>query len=263
MPAIQMACYYVQTQAWSPAKTNIALVKEASKSPSTAAFRICTSAHSQCLQGQAREQATPAGKRAVRATINQLREVSEASVGPPRVPQSTANISATSFQAAPVSQAMERSGQGLQGAVSSIKRALAAQNRARSERSPGRKLLSAARSGRQGRHLSGAAGPQSSSLPQLRAAMMGPGGMRTNALLESGTSTHSAHSMQASRVAMRSIGEAQQQAFRGRSRNVGPTSGLSGVKRSSRAWEVSPVSNQQQETRLARLLPTEMVALCP
>lgn len=223
-----MACSSVQTQAWSPAKTNIQLVREASKCPSMAAIRMCTSAPGQRPDGQVPEQATPAGKRAVRATISQLREVTQASHGPLRVPQSKSNVPAASTQAAPVSQARERSGRSPQGAVPGNQPAPAPQTRAGSERSPGKKVSPAARAARPARHVSGGAGSQSSGLPHLRAAMMGPVGMRTNALLETGTSTHSAHSMQASRVAMRSIGEAQQQASRGRSRNVAPTHGLAG-----------------------------------
>lgn len=210
----------VQTQAWSPAKTNIALVRDPAKHPAGAAISIaCTAAPGQAAElasqraaaadisgpaqpassqsKQSPKQATPAGKRAVHATISQLHKVSHTGRTSMKPPQRTA-MSTHRESAVPSQAAVERSGRVTRG------------------RTP----AAAAGAARRGRHA-GRAMP-SQQMPHLQAAMWGPG-LRTNALLESGGSMGSGNSMQASRIAMQSIGEAQRAASRDRSRSVAST----------------------------------------
>ncbi len=235
-----------QAQAWGPAKTNIAVVRGTAKHPAGGAIRIaCTSApgqaakvasqraastdksalskpkyhqagqapeqttpgkhiaaadnsaQSQLKSCQAPEQAIPAGKRDLSATISQLREVSQAGKTGLKSPQSAIPI-ARRQSAVPAQTALERS-----------------------KRTPGERALVSADMAKRGCQADSGMGLPGLQMPHLKAAMMGPGSVRTNALiLESGTSMGSTLSMQASRVAMRSIGEAQRDASRDRSRSV-------------------------------------------
>ncbi len=215
----------VQTQAWSPAKSKIAIVKGPSKHPKGAAISIaCTAAPSQaaelasqravaadmsasaqpasCQDKQPVKQANPAGKRAVHAAISQLHEVSQTGKTSLKPPQSTGT---TDYRpsAVPTRTAVERSG-----------------------RVPRTRNSAAGADAAKRRCPAGGAMP-GQQMPHLLAAMLGPG-LRTNALLESGNSMGSVHSMQASRIAMQSIGEAQRAASRDRSRSAASTRPLAG-----------------------------------
>ena len=143
---------------------------------------------------QSPKEATPAGKRAVHATMSQLYKVSQAGRTSQKSPQSNAT-STHRGSAVPSQTAGGGSGRVAGG------------------RSP-------ADAARRGRHA-GRAMPRQQ-MPHLQAAMWGPG-LRTNALLESGGSMGSGQSMQASRIAMQCIGEAQRPASRDRSRSVAST----------------------------------------
>ncbi len=210
----------MQTQAWSPAKTNVVIVKGTAKHPAGAAISIaCTAAPGQaaelacqravaadvsalaepvsCQDKQPPKQATPAGKRAVHATISQLHEVSQTGRTSLKPPQSIATT-AHRQSAVPTQTAAERPGRIL-GARSTAVGADAGKRRRPAGRAmPGQQM------------------------PHLQAAMLGPG-LRTNALLESGGSMGSVQSMQARRIAMQSIEEAQRAASRDRSRSAAST----------------------------------------
>ena len=221
----------VQTQAWSPAKTSIALVRSVAKHPIGVAISIaCTAAPGQaaelasqrvaaadtsaprqpatCQDKQPRKQATPAGKRAVHATVNQLHVVSQAGRTSLKSPQSAAP-NAVRQPAVPAQTAVGRSG-----------------------RLPGGRSTAGADAAQRRCHAGRAM--QGQGMPHLQAAMLGPG-LRTNALLESGGSMGSGQSMQCSRVAMQSIGEAQRAASQDRSRSVASTRAPAGMRRSCSA----------------------------
>ena len=201
----------MQTHPWSPAKTNIAIVRSPAKAVGGATIRVSrtpalprvagladqrTTTDSgsalghpaQNLGSEAAQQATPAGKRAVRAAISQLREVSQV---PPkgRIPAYSPPL--------PDAGALPR--------------------RERHVRGPGHGHLAGAGLTRRGRQLDSKLASPGRRLPHLRAVMMDTS-VRTNALLlETGGSAGSGLSMQGSRVAMRSIGEAQRAASTERS----------------------------------------------
>ena len=201
----------MQTHPWSPAKTNIAIVRSPAKAVGGATIRVSrtpapprvagladqrTTTDSgsalghpaQNLGSEAAQQATPAGKRAVRAAISQLREVSQA---PPQSRIPAYSPSPPDAGAQPM--------------------------RERSVRGPGHRPLAGAELARRGRQLDSKQASPGQRLPHLRAAMMETS-VRTNALLlETGGSAGSGLSMHGSRVAMRSIGEAQRAASTERS----------------------------------------------
>ena len=216
----------VQTHPWSPAKTNIAIVRSPAKAVDSATIRVSrtpgpprvaelanqrTTTGSESALGhpaqdpgsEAPQQATPAGKRAVRAAISQLREVSQA---PPK-----SRIPAYS-PPGPDAGAQPR--------------------RERSIRGPGHRPLAGAELAKRGRQLDSKQASPGRRLPHLRAAMMETS-VRTNALLlETGGSAGSGLSMQGSRVAMRSIGEAQRAASTERSiHSVASSRGAQGASR--------------------------------
>ena len=201
----------LQTHPWSPAKTSIAIIRNSAKAAGGAAIRISSppaparaaglagertvtdsrSALGYPAQGPGSEtpqQTTPAGKRAVRAAISQLREVSQV---PPlsRIPACS--------PPPPDAGAQPR--------------------RERSDRGRRHRPLAGADLARRGRQLDSTQGSPGRRLPHLRAAMMETS-VRTNALLlDTEASAGSGLSMQGSRVAMRSIGEAQRAASTERS----------------------------------------------
>ena len=214
----------MQTQAWSPAKTNIAIVRSPAKALGGAAIRVLSKPAPATAAGTAgprivagsrsavrhtaqepgsetSQQATPAGKRAVRAAISQLREVSKTSP-PSRIP----------------------------AYLSPPPHASAQPRREQSVRSLGHRPLAGADLARRGRQLDSKQASPGRRLPHLRAAMMETS-VRTNALLlDTGGSTGSGLSMQGSRVAMRSIDDAQRAASTERSiQSVASSRGARGV----------------------------------
>ena len=216
----------MQTHPWSPAKTNIAIVRSPAKAVGGATIRVSRTpipprvaglANQRTATGsgsalglpaqdpgsEAPQQATPAGKRAVRAAISQLREVSQA---PPksRIP---------AYSPPPPDAGVQP-------------------RREHPVTGPGHRPVAGADLARRGRQLDNKLASPGRRLPHLRAAMMETS-VRTNALLlETGGSAGSGLSMQGSRVAMRSIGEAQRAASTERSiRSVASSRGAQGESR--------------------------------